>query len=428
MSKETLKNWQGTIAVVGVDWGDSGKGRLVDDLSQRADIVARFNGGSNTGHTVKNQMGEFALHIMPSGIFNENATCLVGRNVAVDLESLAHEMNTLDSAGVSYKNLIIDEQASLTMPWHKLLDGLREKEREEKGAKIGTTGKGVGPTYADRTQRNGLLVKDLFLPDFRQKLKSEVEFYNEHFNLNLNQDELFKTVSVYAQKIKKYVGQTVPILLEAQKQGKNILFEGAQGIFLDIDFGTYPFVTSSNPGVVGIWRCFDFHPKKLDQVIGITKAYMTRVGEGPMPTLIKDENSQIIIEKGKEKGTTTGRVRRPGWLDLVLIKEAVEVNSITALAITKLDILSHLKKIRVCTGYNINGRRVGYLAHDADFLQKVEPIYNEFEGWHKDITNVRNFDDLPANAGKFIRFIEQFLCIAVKFISVGPERGQVIYA
>jgi len=209
MSKETLKNWQGTIAVVGVDWGDSGKGRLVDDLSQRADIVARFNGGSNTGHTVKNQMGEFALHIMPSGIFNENATCLVGRNVAVDLESLAHEMNTLDSAGVSYKNLIIDEQASLTMPWHKLLDGLREKEREEKGAKIGTTGKGVGPTYADRTQRNGLLVKDLFLPDFRQKLKSEVEFYNEHFNLNLNQDELFKTVSVYAQKIKKYVGQTL---------------------------------------------------------------------------------------------------------------------------------------------------------------------------------------------------------------------------
>ena len=427
MSKETLKNWEGTIAVIGVDWGDSGKGRLVDDLSQRADIVARFNGGSNTGHTVKNQMGEFALHIMPSGIFNENAICLVGRNVVVDLESLANEMNTLDSAGVSYKNLIIDEQASLTMPWHKIIDGLREQEREKKGAKIGTTGKGVGPTYADRAQRNGLLVKDLFLPDFRQKLESEIDFYNKHFNLELNSNKIFEDYSRLATLIKKYVGKTSPILRQAQNEDKNILFEGAQGIFLDIDFGTYPFVTSSNPGTVGIWRCFDFHPKNINQVIGITKAYMTRVGEGPMPTLIPGKESEIIIEKGREKGTTTGRIRRPGWLDLVLIKEAVEVNGITELAITKLDILSHLEQIKVCTGYQTNGRKVGYLAHDADFLHKVEPIYEEFEGWGKDITSARNFNDLPPKAQEFIKFIERFLGIAIKFISVGPKRGEVIY-
>ena len=427
MSKDTLKTWQGTIAVVGVDWGDSGKGRLVDDLSSQANIVARYNGGSNTGHTVKNDLGEFALHIMPSGIFNENAICLIGRNVAVDLESLVVEMQTLENAHVSYKNLIIDEQCSLTMPWHKMLDGLRDGKEEKRGQKIGTTGKGVGPTYADRTQRNGLLVKDLFSSDFRQKLETEADFYKRHFDLDLHARQIHKNYSNLAGRIKKYVGTTVPILKEAQKQGKNILFEGAQGIFLDIDFGTYPFVTSSNPGVVGVWRCFDFHPKNIDQVIGITKAYMTRVGEGPMPTLVGEKVADIIIDKGKEKGTTTGRIRRPGWLDLALIKEAIDVNGITALAITKLDILSHLEKIKVCSAYKLNGQEVSYLGHDSDHLAEVEPVYNEFVGWGKDITGARQFKDLPSKAQAFIKFIEQFLQIPVKFISVGPKRGQVIY-
>lgn len=420
-----LKDWKGTIAVIGVDWGDSGKGRLVDDLAQRAHIVARYNGGSNTGHTVKNKFGQFALHIMPSGIFNQKATCLVGRNVAVDLESLVSEMDTLDNHRISYNKLIIDKQCSLTMPWHKRLDGHQNKEKGNQ--KIGTTGQGVGPTYADRTQRRGLLVKDLFLPDFKQKLEVETNFYKRHLDLDLNAQEIYEKYLNLASRVKKYVGQTTPILKDAYKQGENILFEGAQGIFLDIDFGTYPFVTSSNPGVVGIWRCFDFHPKNIDTIIGITKAYMTRVGEGPMPTLIDDENSQIIVTKGEEKGTTTGRIRRPGWLDLVLIKEAIDVNGINALAITKLDILSHLSKIKTCVGYQINGRKVSYLAHDADYLSKVQPLYQEFEGWQEDITNARYFNDLPKRAQKFIKFIEQFLGTAIKFISVGPERGQVIY-
>jgi len=427
MNKETLKNWRGTFAVMGVDWGDSGKGRLVDDLAQRANIVARYNGGSNTGHTVKNSYGEFALHITPSGIFNEKAICLIGRNVAVDLPVLVEEMQVLDTAGVSYANLVIDKECSLIMPWHKLLDGLREKEREARGQKIGTTGKGVGPTYADRTQRSGLLVKDLFLPDFREKLEAEVEFHNRHFNFNLNFEQIFREYQDYASRIQTLLGQTVPVLKEAQSEGQNILFEGAQGYFLDIDAGTYPFVTSSNPGIVGIWRCFDLHPSEIDQVIGITKAYMTRVGEGPMPTKIGGEVAKHIVEKGKEIGTTTGRTRTPGWLDLVLIKAAVDINKITSLAVTKLDVLTGISPIRICVGYKIDGKDVDYRAHDAQYLSQVEPEYEELSGWQEDITSVRKFDDLPTNAQRFIRKIEKYSQIPVKFISVGPKRGQVIY-
>jgi len=419
-----LKNWQGTLAIVGIDWGDSGKGRLVDDLSARADIVARYNGGSNTGHTVKNEKGEFALHIIPSGIFNQKAVCLVGRNVAVDLESLTEEMDQLKKAHVSVKNLIIDEQASLTMTWHKLRDGVREAERS---AKIGTTSRGVGPTYADRTERVGLLLKDLMSADFSEKLKKEVEFQNKYFRLNLSFKEISQKYGKIKNKIKTLVGSTTPIIKEARKKGKNILFEGAQGYFLDIDSGTYPFVTSSNPGVIGIWRCFDLHPKNIDHVIGITKAYTTRVGEGPMPTLIVGKDAQIIIKEGKEIGTTTGRVRRPGWLDLVLVKEAIEVNGITALAITKLDVLSTLKKIKLCTGYKLGGKEAGYIGHDAEYLSKVKPIYIELDGWGQDITKIRNFSTLPKNAQKYVKTIEKIVNVPVKFISVGPKRGQAIY-
>ena len=425
--KNSLKDWQGTMAVIGVDFGDSGKGRLIDDLASRAHIVARYNGGSNTGHTVKNNKGEFALHIIPSGIFNKEAICLVGRNVAVDLESLTFEMDALDAANVSYKKLIIDEQASLTMPWHRMMDNFREKEREKKEQKIGTTGKGVGPTYADRTQRTGLLVKDLFSSDFKDKLEDEIEFYNKHFGFSLNGNQIFKEYALYAKRIQKYIGQTVPILKDALKKGKNILFEGAQGYFLDIDSGTYPFVTSSNPGVVGIWRSFDLHPKNINHVIGITKAYTTRVGEGPMPTFIESEEAEIIIKEGREKGTTTGRIRRPGWLDLVLVKEAKEVNGITALAITKLDVLSYIKKIKVCVNHTINGQKISYVGHDADHLSRVKPIYQEFDGWRKDITDARKFEDLPQNAIRFIKFIEKESGVPVKFISIGPKRGEAIY-
>lgn len=424
MQKKSLKNWQGLTAVIGVDWGDSGKGRLIDDLSSGADIIARFNGGSNTGHTVVNKYGKFALHIMPSGIFNKKAKCLVGRNVAIDMESLIAEMNMLDRANVSYKNLILDEQASLTMPWHKKRDGIRESHRENK---VGTTGCGVGPTYADRAERVGLLVCDLVAVDFKKKLEDEIKIQNKFYNLSIDSDEIYKNYKKITKRIAKFIGRTTEILNKAKRDSKNILFEGAQGYFLDIDAGTYPFVTSSNTGVIGISRSYDIHPAELNEVIGITKAYTTRVGSGPMPTKIEGPIAETIIKNGCEIGTTTGRVRSPGWLDLALIRTAVAANRLTALAVTKLDILTGIKTIKLCTGYKLNGKIVDYRGHDARFLEKVQPQFEEYTGWSEDISRVRNFSDLPRNAQSYINRIEQFTKVKVKFISVGPQRGQVIY-
>jgi len=418
----SLKNWKGTLSVIGVDWGDSGKGRMIDDLAANANLVVRYAGGSNTGHTVENKHGKFALHIMPSGIFRKNNLCLIGRNVAVDLESLVEEMKSLDNAGISYKNLIIDEQASLTMPWHKMRDRLREKYRKNE---IGTTGKGVGPTYADRTERVGLLVKDLKDKNFKKNLKDELKFQNEIYNLNLRFETIYKKYQKIARKIKKHIGQTKTIL--NKHKNRNILFEGAQGYFLDIDAGTYPFVTSSNPGVIGISRSFDFLPSEISEIVGITKSYLTRVGAGPMPTKIIGTIAKQIVDRGKEFGTTTGRKRDVGWLDIVLINVAKDANKLTSIAITKLDVLSGQKKLKICISYTLKGKAVEYQPHDSDFLSKVKPIYKEFEGWHEDISNIRKFSNLPYNARRFIKSIEKLTQLPVKYISVGPKRGEVIY-
>lgn len=426
MKKNNLKNWQGITAVIGIDWGDSGKGRLIDDLAQRADIVARYNGGANTGHTVKNKYGKFALHIIPSGIFNKKTICLVGRNVAVDLESLIEdEISQLKGANVSWKNLVIDDSATLTMPWHKLKDGIREETRK---SKIGTTRRGVGPTYADRVERVGLQVKDLISPDFKDKLEEELKFQNKYFNLNLSFLKISQLYLKYAKIIKPHVAKTIPILEEFKKKNKNILFEGAQGYFLDIDAGTYPFVTSSNTGVVGIWRCFDIHPTKIDHVIGITKAYTTRVGAGPMPTYIADQKTRNwIINKGGEIGTTSGRIRDPGWLDLVLAKKALEANYVTSLAVTKIDVLSGLSQIKLCVLYTQNGKNVDYVSGDAHSLARVKPVYETLPGWKDNISIARKFSDLPVNARRFIKRIEEFTTVPVNYIGVGPDRMETIY-
>lgn len=425
MKDYLLKNWQGTAAVIGVDFGDSGKGRIVDDLSKRAAIVARYNGGSNTGHTVQNQYGKFALHIIPSGIFNPKTLCLLGRGVAIDLESLIEdEFKQLKKAGVSWKKLIIDDAATLSMPWHKVRDGLREKYQR---IKIGTTGRGVGPTYADRIERVGLRVRDLTNKDFAEKLIDEVNFQNKFFNLQLSFKEIRDKFSKYAKIIKPYVGKTIPILTEFKKKKKNILFEGAQGYFLDIDAGTYPFVTSSNTGTLGIWRSFDLHPSQINYVIGITKAYFTRVGAGPLPTLVKGKERDWIIGKGKEIGTTSGRIRDPGWLDLVLAREAILSNRVTSLAITKLDVLSGLKVIKICVGYMINSKSVDYLSGDADFLSKCQPVYEILPGWSQDLSGIRKFADLSKNTKNYLKFIEKFVGVPVSYIGVGPQRSQAIY-
>lgn len=424
MKVKNLKNWNGILAVIGVDFGDSGKGRLIDNLADRAHVVARYAGGANTGHTVVNQYGKFALHIIPSGIFNSKAICLVGRGVAVSCESLSLELSVLKKEGVDYKNLIIDENASLTMPWHIMRDGLREKLRK---SKIGTTGSGIGPTYADRTERVGLRVKDLVSEDFKEKLEEEIKIQNRFFKLKLNLISIFKKYKSFAKLLKPYVGQTIPIVKKAQFENKNILFEGAQGFFLDIDAGTYPFVTPSNPGVVGIWRSFVIHPSEINGVIGITKSYFTRVGEGPFPTQVNGRIKNYIIKRGNEFGTTTGRQRRPGWLDLVLMKAARDDNKLTSLALTKLDVFSGLSEIKICVAYKRLNKLVEYQSGDADYLVDCKPVYESLAGWTQDISDIRTFRNLPTSAQKFVKKIEGYLKIPVNFISVGPERGQVIY-
>lgn len=419
--KRDPKRLQGATAVIGIDWGDSGKGRLIDDLAQTADIVARYNGGSNTGHTVNNSYGKFALHIVPSGIFNAKAKCLIGRGVALDLESLIEdEFNQLKKAKVSWENLTIDPQCTLTMPWHKLRDGIREKTRQNK---IGTTGRGVGPTFADRTERVGLRAKDLMDKEFNKKLKEEMDFQNKIYGFNLNHQIVLEKFLNYAKAIKPYIGNTINIVHKGIYNKQNILFEGAQGWFLDIDGGTYPFVTSSNPGVVGIWRAFDLHPSYINNVIGITKSYITRVGNGPMPTKIEGPEKQKIIAIGNEIGTTSGRTRDPGWLDLELLKYSINVNKVTQIALTKLDVLSGFDKIKLCVGY----KDTWYPSGDAQSLEKCQPVYKTLSGWDEDISQVRDFTKLPKNAQNFIKRIEKFVGVKVSFIGVGPRREEVIY-
>jgi len=422
--KNNLKNWQGTACVIGVDFGDSGKGRLVDELATRAHIVARYNGGSNAGHTVKNKFGKFALHIMPSGIFNPKTICLIGRGVAANLESLVLEMETVKKVGVSLKNLLIDEQATITMPWHMMRESFRE---EIKSSSIGTTRNGVGPTYVDRTERVGLRIKDLTGADFKDKFAQEAKIQNKIFNLKLNVGKILKKYTKIRKIIKPHVASTVCVLKNAQKQGKNILFEGAQGWLLDIDFGTYPFVTSSNTGVLGIWRSFDIHPSEINHVIGLTKSYLTRVGAGPMPTKIGGKIEDKIVEIGQEFGTTTGRRRDIGWLDLVILKSAAKSNRLTSLAVTKLDVLSGLKKIYVCTAYKKAGIKTGYIIGNAEYLRDCDPVYEQLPGWNDDISKVRNFAKLPKNAQRYLKRIEKFIDVSISFISVGPARGDAIY-
>lgn len=423
-NKPKLLNWSGTAAVIGADWGDSGKGRLIDNLSQNADLVARFNGGSNTGHTIKNKFGNFALHIMPSGIFNNKTLCLVGRSVVVDLESLIEdEMEQLKRAKVSWKNLVIDPRATLTMPWHKIRDGLRE---ELSGGKIGTTKRGVGPTYADRIERVGLVVKDLGAKDFAVKLEDEINLQKKFYNLSINKKEILEKYKKYAKIIKPFIGDTITIVNSLMGK-KNILFEGAQGYFLDIDAGTYPYVTSSNPGVVGIWRSYDLHPSQINHVIAITKAYTTRVGEGPMPTTIDGEEKEIIIKKGGEIGATTGRIRTPGWLDLVLLKYACQKNKANHIAMTKLDIFSGLSEIKICIGYKFRGKKTDYISGDGEILEKCKPVYELIPGWREDISKVRNYKYLPQNAKNYIKKIENYVGVSVDFIGVGQNREEVIY-
>lgn len=415
----------GSLVVVGAQWGDEGKGKITDYFTDRCDIVVRSTGGNNAGHTVIADGVTYKLHVIPSGVI-QNKPSIIGAGMVVDPTWLVKEMETLKAQGVKFDKLIIDKRAQIIMPYHRLLDELIEKSLGKND--IGTTKKGIGPAYTDKIKRCGIRVCDLIdTPLFEEKLKINLENVNKELvNVYgvepLDFKEIFDEYNECARLIEKYVDDASVIVYKHIKEGKKVLFEGAQGTLLDIDFGTYPYVTSSHPTSAGVCPGCGIGPAYIDEVTGIAKAYTTRVGKGPFPTELFDEDGDFLREKGFEYGTTTGRPRRCGWLDAVILKFAVRVNSLTNIAFTKLDTLTGLKTIKVCTGYKYNNEVITDFPAELTVLEKCEPIYEEFEGWNEDISNIRNFEELPQNAKKYVKRIEEICEVPFSIVSVGPDR------
>jgi len=416
--------------IVGAQWGDEGKGKIVDLLSEEADIVARYQGGANAGHTVVLGEEKFVLHLIPSGILHPHVTCVIGNGVVIDPVALLDEIELLRSKGIEVSGrLLISHNAHLIMPYHKLLDRVEEDEREDK---IGITGRGIGPAYVDKVNRCGIRIVDLLDRDvFREKLRKNIEEKNRLLKNIYHREELDeeKIISEYLEfdrKIDEYVTDVSIYLNDAIKAGKRVLFEGAQGTLLDVDFGTYPYVTSSNPVSGGACIGLGVGPTRIDKVIGVIKAYTTRVGNGPFPTEIKGELGRRIRELGQEYGATTGRPRRCGWFDSVIVKLAVRVNGIDSFALTKLDVLDPLEEIRVCVGYRYNGRIIYNFPSELKVLQECEPIYESFEGWLEPTSGVKTYDELPPNAKKYLEAISQLTGVPISIISVGSERNRTI--
>ena len=417
--------------VLGLAWGDEGKGRVCDSLAKDAHYVARCTGGNNAGHTVRVGKEEFKLHLVPSGIVREGVTCTIGNGVVVDPEVLAEEVQALEARGLDVKGrLKIDGRAHLIMPYHIHLDSHREKALGKE--KIGTTNRGIGPTYEDKVARVGIRVQDIFDEKIlRTKLEAALREKNAIFE-NVYKEEPFEVEGLverllsFRELLEPMVADTGTMLREALEERERVLVEGAQAALLDNDFGTYPFVTSSNPSVGGVSVGGGIPPKSLENIVGVTKAYTSRVGDGPMPTEIFDGVADDIRETGREFGTTTGRPRRIGWLDLPAIKYTASLNGITHLAITLLDVLSCVEEIKICVGYEVNGGRVeGYPMHQTD-LHHAEPVYKSLPGWGVDITGARMRGDLPEAARDFVEFVEAEIGVPLCMVSVGPERDQAI--
>lgn len=414
--------------VLGTQWGDEGKGKLVDILAQKYDIVARAQGGANAGHTIYDDKGtKFALHLVPSGILNKQAMCVVGNGVVVHLPGLFEEIETLAGQGVSVDGrLMISDRAHLLFDLHKEIDGLREEELA--GKKIGTTKRGIGPAYASKAYRNGIRVGDLRDAEgFATKLRNlaldgSKRFDGFQYNV---EDDLQKYVDI-AQRVLPFVGDTIHYVNEAYESGKRVLVEGANATMLDLDFGTYPFVTSSNPSIGGVAAGLGLAPSKFEAIIGVAKAYTTRVGEGPYPTEIFGEASDKLREVGREYGTTTGRPRRVGWLDIPALKYVSRINGLTHINLTKLDVLDHLETIQLGTKYKVDGKELPSLPGDLATLEAVKVEYEQMSGWQMDISKVRTWDELPENAIKYIARIEELVGVKCKWIGVGPGRDAIV--
>lgn len=419
-----------TKVVIGAQWGDEGKGKIIDILAQQSDVVVRSQGGNNAGHTVEANGVEYKLHLTPSGILGKNTLCLIGNGVVIDPKVLLEELDMLTEKGVSVDNLRIDPRAHIIMPYHILLDGLSEQARGK--GDIGTTGRGIGPCYMDKAERIGIRMCDLLDRDeFIQKARTNTELKNKiivkiYNGEPIDADSFIPQYLIYADRLRKYVADTSVLLYQAIMDNKKVLFEGAQGTLLDLDIGTYPYVTSSHPVSGGVCVGCGIGPTLIDECIGVMKAYTTRVGKGPFPTELFDETGEKIRNVGREFGTTTGRPRRTGWFDAVIGKFAVRTSGLTGIALNKLDTLSHLPVVKICTGYEIDGKPVTEFPASLKELGKCVPVYEELPGWDEDISAVRSYNDLPQNVKNYVLKIEELCGCKVVMVGVGPGREQNI--
>jgi len=417
------------ISVIGAQSGDEGKGRIVDYIAQNCQVAIRYQGGDNAGHTVVNDKGKFGLHIIPSGIFNPNTINIVDAGAVVNFDRMHDELSNLEAKGVDTRNLFIDTRAHLIMPYHKALDGAEENKRSS-SQKIGTTKCGIGPCYSDKSARSGLRAGDLLDPEWlKTRLEMVLPLKNrelEYYGLpTYTLEELLKKCDAWKAEFGKRIRDTLPIVRKAVRENKNVLLEGQLGIARDLDWGIYPYTTSSNPTAGGACTGAGIAPNRISEVIGVAKAYSTCVGGGPYPTELFDEDGEKLRKIGGEFGVTTGRPRRCGWFDAVAVEFGAWVNGFTAIALTKLDVLDTFEKIRVCVAYEIDGKRVTELP-DTQGQAKAKPIYEEFEGWNCDITSCRKWEELPKKAQEYVLALEKLSGAPIKYVSVGPERNQII--
>ena len=417
------------ISVFGAQWGDEGKGRFVDFLASGADVVVRYQGGNNAGHTIIVDDVTYTLHLIPAGLLYGGKPCIIGNGVVVDPGSLIEEMELLKSKGCSTDGLMISDRAHMVMPYHKLLDGICEDNAGE--AQIGTTKRGIGPCYTDKAARLGLRMCDLMSDSFGSKLRSVLAQKNEiltkiYGREPMSADRMLDEFSAYRERLAPHICDTVRICHDYHKQGKKMLFEGAQGMLLDIDFGTYPYVTSSHPIAGGVSIGTGLPPCAVTDVVGVVKAYTTRVGKGPFVTELLDETGERIREKGHEYGATTGRPRRCGWQDLVIVGFAARISGITSIALSRMDTLGGFDKVKVCVAYDIDGKVTKDYPASLELLAKAKPVYKEFAGWSDDISHVRRYEDLPQSAREYVEFIESETETPVGMIGVGPERSECI--
>ncbi|NTW66169.1 MAG: adenylosuccinate synthase [Nitrospirae bacterium] len=419
------------LVVVGAQWGDEGKGKIIDLLTERADVVARYQGGHNAGHTVVVGMDEFILHLIPSGILHKGKKCIIGNGVVVDPAALIEEMDGLLKRGIRFEqNLLISRNAHLIMPYHKALDVASERLKGNK--KIGTTGRGIGPAYADKISRKGIRMADLLDPEaFREKLNANVgeanflleRFYNAPL---VNQDTVFEEYMRYTRRLMKHISDTTLYLNEAIEKKKKVLAEGAQGTHLDVDHGTYPFVTSSSPTAGGACTGLGIGPNTISEIVGIVKAYTTRVGSGPFPTEQENAMGELLRERGREYGATTGRARRCGWMDTLIVRHSVRVNGFTSIALTKLDVLDDLDEIKICVGYKHKGKLYEEMPSELTVLEQCTPQYISLPGWKQTTIGIKKYEQLPKKARTYVEKVCRLCGVKPSIISTGARRDETI--